>query len=151
MRLGTGGAIKNALSKLSDNFFILYGDSYLQIELEGPYLMHQKNLNKNILTVIKNENRWDSSNIRLEDHVIVEYSKAKMPFMDYIDYGLSIFSKDAFTNYDHIFDLGDLYQQEVRKRSLQAYIATDRFYEIGSLQGIKDFNEYIFEKRGLNE
>jgi MurNAc alpha-1-phosphate uridylyltransferase len=61
--LGTGGAIKKALPLLSKDFFVLYGDSFLPIDyknVEDAYVSSKKNA---LITVIKNNNQWDKSNV----------------------------------------------------------------------------------------
>ena len=62
-QLGTGGAIKKSLSKLSDTFFVLYGDSYLPVDYK-PILEHFNKIKKQgLMTVFKNENLYDVSNV----------------------------------------------------------------------------------------
>jgi NDP-sugar pyrophosphorylase family protein len=65
--------------------------------------------------------------------------------MDYIDYGISILTKEVLNRIpdDEVFDLADLYSSLAAEKNLGAYEVKERFYEIGSFQGLKDFEAYI--------
>ena len=62
------------------------------------------------------------------------------PGMRHIDYGLGVFQAAAF---DRVpagspFDLAELYQQLLTDGQLSAYEVKERFYEVGSFEGIKE-------------
>lgn len=144
--LGTAGAIKKALSKLDDDFFVLYGDSYLDCDyakIQEQYL-HSKKMS--LMTVFKNEGQWDSSNVEFKNNEILSYDKKnKTERMHYIDYGLGIFNKNAFENIasNEIIDLANLYQTLLQNKQLAAYEVHKRFYEVGSFSGIKELEQYL--------
>jgi NDP-sugar pyrophosphorylase family protein len=89
--LGTGGALRQALPLLGDHFFILYGDSYLPIDfadVEKTYMVSGK---KGVMTILRNQNQWDKSNVEYSAGEIIEYNKTLIrPQMNHIDYGLGI-------------------------------------------------------------
>ena len=89
--LGTGGAVRRALPLLGEDFFILYGDSYLPVNfatVQQDYFRQQKPA---LMTVLRNGGRWDRSNVLFQDGRLVAYNKAApTPQMDYIDYGLGV-------------------------------------------------------------
>jgi hypothetical protein len=59
--------------------------------------------------------------------------------MRHIDYGLGIFRASALSRIsDSPADLASLYQDLVKSNDLAAYEVPDRFYEIGSFQGVRD-------------
>jgi NDP-sugar pyrophosphorylase family protein len=66
--------------------------------------------------------------------------------MVYIDYGASIFKKEALrlVPENHVYSLEDLFTRLIEKEELLAFEVYDRFYEIGSPQGLNDFA--AFEK-----
>ena len=150
--LGTGGALKRALPKLGGSFFVLYGDSYLPCDFHA---VQQAFLTRNkiaLMTVLRNENRWDKSNALFRDGQVVEYNKhAPRPEMTYIDYGLGILSAAALDPYpqDQAFDLADVYHKISIAGQLAGFevSANERFYEIGSPQGLKEAETY-FSMRG---
>ncbi|MDM8542671.1 nucleotidyltransferase family protein [Desulfococcaceae bacterium HSG9] len=151
--LGTGGSIKKALPLLDDPFFVMYGDSYLDIEFKpiiDYYRMYQK---KGLMTVFKNEGKWDTSNIVYEDNKIVTYDKIKKnPDMKYIDYGLSILQKDCFADFreGQPFDLAVVLNELVRNRQMSGYKVRKRFYEIGSFQGLEETRAYLTDPAKIN-
>lgn len=146
--LGTGGAIVNAFGSLPQTFFITYGDSYLDIDyaaVEEQYRQHHTT-GMGLMTVYHNEGRWDTSNVVFTNGSLQLYAKKnKVPQMQYIDYGLGILSKINFDQYTPgtTFDLADVYETLSRNQQLLGYEVYQRFYEIGSFQGIKDFADYL--------
>ena len=65
--------------------------------------------------------------------------------MVYIDYGVSVFRKRALDMVPdgQFYSLEDLFPRLIASQELLAYEVTERFYEIGSPQGLREFNEYI--------
>ena len=149
--LGTGGAILKAKNKLSDVFFVLYGDSYLNINYENILKFFYKNNSIGLMTVFKNNNLYDKSNTIFKNNIVTLYDKNNIsPEMSYIDYGLSILRKDALTlinTEDVYYDLADLLNILSKKKQLLGFEIKKRFYEIGSVKGIEDFNDYLKRKK----
>jgi NDP-sugar pyrophosphorylase family protein len=146
--LGTGGTIKKIINQLPDYFFVTYGDSYLDIDFYNvQQIFELKNTNFNsLMTVYKNKNLFDKSNVIFEKDSIELYSKSKKDTrMAHIDYGVGILSNKCMEIYDKniIFDLSELYENLSLKKELYGYEVFQRFYEIGSLQGIKDLSNYL--------
>jgi NDP-sugar pyrophosphorylase family protein len=144
--LGTGGALRRALPQLGDAFFVMYGDSYLECdlaEIEGSFRASGK---AGLMTVFRNDNRWDRSNVRYEGGHILRYDKrASDPAMHHIDYGLGILTPGAFAAVDDSgrvagapLDLAVVYQQLIATDSLAGYEVQERFYEIGSHEGLEE-------------
>ena len=144
--LGTGGAIKKALPLLGDAFFVFYGDSYLPIgfvDVEKCFLAQNKPA---LMTVLKNGDRWDRSNVLFSEGELIEYNKhSPSKDMAYIDYGLGVLSADVLLDYpeDQAFDLAELYHRLSLDGRLAGYEVFERFYEIGSLEGLKETEEYL--------
>lgn len=144
--LGTGGAIRNALHLLNGDFFVLYGDSFLQIDYQSVYESFQNSEDSALMTVFRNEGRWDTSNVEMEGRKIKVYSKDRPnPRMTHIDYGLGILKPELFKNYpkNAKFDLKEIYESLSKKGDLTSYEATHRFYEIGSHDGLKELNDIL--------
>jgi NDP-sugar pyrophosphorylase family protein len=144
--MGTGGAIKKALPDLGNFFFVLYGDSFLPVQMlpiENAFLNTKK---LGLMTVLKNSNRWDSSNVFFQNETLVEYNKTNPSLsMSYIDYGLGVLNASVFEDYslDQPFDLAEVYNHLSLQNQLEGYEVFDRFYEIGSLSGIRDTEEFL--------
>lgn len=144
--LGTGGSIKKALPLLDENFYVLYGDSFLPIHFKPVEDFFLESKKPALMTIILNENKWDKSNVVCKDGLILEYNKKEStPDMKFIDYGLGILSKSLFDIYkeSEIFDLADIYHRLSIKGHLAGFEVNERFYEIGSHQGIKETELYL--------
>jgi len=98
------------------------------------------------MTVFRNEDRWDRSNVEFSDGCIVAYDKARRtPRMRHLDYGLGIVSRRAFDNVPSgvPHDLAALYQRLLERGELAAWEVAQRFYEIGSPEGLEETRRYL--------
>lgn len=150
--LGTGGAIQKALDYLDDVFLVLYGDSYLILDYNlvlqtflERYQSKTVGAPLGLMTVYKNDNQLDRSNVIYENNRIVKYDKQdRSSDMKYIDWGLGILSQEAFQWFakQGAFDLESLYKELVATNKLMGYKVAQRFYEIGSHSGIEEFTQF---------
>jgi NDP-sugar pyrophosphorylase family protein len=144
--LGTAGAIKRALPLLGEAFAVVYGDSYLTCDYAAAERSFLDSGKLGLMTVYRNEGQWDTSNVEFTGGRIVAYDKTnRTPAMRHIDYGLGMFRRAAFDTVsgDQPSDLAALYQDLLRRGELAAWESPDRFYEIGSPEGIRDLTEYL--------
>jgi N-acetyl-alpha-D-muramate 1-phosphate uridylyltransferase len=144
--LGTGGAIKKATPLLPDSFIIMYGDSYLDIDFNLVVKEFYAQKLPVLMTVYRNRNELDISNILMKDGRILKYDKEdRDPAMEYIDYGLIVIRNEVFDQYpsNERFDLALVLSQLVDAGLVATYEVEQRFHEIGSAQGIKDTENYI--------
>jgi NDP-sugar pyrophosphorylase family protein len=144
--LGTAGAIRNALPKLGDSFFVMYGDSYLPCDYTAIAHTFESARVQGLMTVFRNEGKWDTSNVEFEGGTILAYSKtSRTSRMRYIDYGLGVFRAEAFKNLPagKACDLTELYTDLLLRRQLAAFEVHERFYEIGSPGGLQETAEFL--------
>ena len=144
--LGTGGAIKNALPLLGEHFLVLYGDSYLPIDYTAPIRAFKAADKSGLMTVFRNEGRWDTSNVWFQDGVIRSYSKQEqMAEMQHIDYGLGLFNATIFSSWPNrkAFDLAEVYRDLISRNELTGYEVAERFYEIGSPAGLAELDAML--------
>jgi NDP-sugar pyrophosphorylase family protein len=147
--LGTGGALKKALPVLGDHFFVLYGDSYLPVDFLEVQEAYLRSGQRAMMTVFKNGDRWDKSNVLFINDQLIEYNKSTpRPEMRYIDYGLGLVSASVFAPYpaEGAFDLASVYQDLSVRGHLTGWEVHQRFYEIGSHNGLKEAQEYFLNK-----
>jgi NDP-sugar pyrophosphorylase family protein len=140
---GTAGAIHQALPLLEEQFFVIYGDSYLPCDYAAVQGFFEASGKSGLMTVYRNEGKWDSSNVEFEHGRIVAYDKrVKTPRMHYIDYGLGIFRRETFAGMEPgaVKDLAEVYQDLLSRQDLAGYEMKERFYEIGSFTGIEDLS-----------
>ena len=144
--LGTGGALKKALPQLGEAFLVLYGDSYLPCDyaaVEASFLGSGK---EGLMTVYRNQNEGDRSNVVFSGGRIHAYDKRQqLPNMEYIDYGLGGLRPAALEGIPagQACDLADLYRQLLARDQLAGLEVTQRFYEVGSFEGIEAFKHYL--------
>ena len=151
--LGTGGAIKRALPMLGQEFFVLYGDSYLPIEYRPIAEFFRRSGKLGLMTVYRNEGRYDTSNVVFADGEIKVYDKKiRLPEMRHIDYGLSLFKASVFDSYsaEKPFDLAEVMGKLVRKKQLAGYEVRERFYEMGSPAGLNEL-EILLKASSRND
>jgi NDP-sugar pyrophosphorylase family protein len=144
--LGTGGAIRRALPYLGEAFFVMYGDSYLECDfsaVEDAFAAAQKG---GLMTVYRNDGQYDASNVEFANGRIVRYDKHdRTPAMRYIDYGLGVLTPRALALYPDggKLDLARVYQDLLAADDLAAFEVKERFYEIGSAEGIRQLNAHL--------
>jgi len=138
---GTGGALKRGLPLLGDHFMVMYGDSYLPTNYRAVYRSFLESGRQGLMTLYRNEDLWDKSNVIFRDGRIVRYDKqSQTPEMHYIDYGLGVMWSQALADRtgDEVFDLSSVYEGLVERGELAGYEVTERFYEIGSHAGLHE-------------
>jgi len=144
--LGTGGAIQQALPLLGDHFFVLYGDAYLRCSLRAIQSAYEAARQPALMTVIRNGNRWDRSNAIFDSDAVLCYDKqSARDDLTHIDFGLSVLSRAVFEPYadQRCIDLADICRTLSRQGRLAGFEVSQRFYEIGSLQGMRETDAYL--------
>jgi N-acetyl-alpha-D-muramate 1-phosphate uridylyltransferase len=144
--LGTGGALRRALPLLGERFFVLYGDSYLDGDYAAVETAHAASGRLGLMTVLRNGDQWDRSNILFREGRILRYDKAsRTADMHHIDWGLGVLRAEAFAGYaeGEPFDLAALYHSLLQVDQLAGFEVGRRFYEIGSPEGIRDTEQYL--------
>jgi NDP-sugar pyrophosphorylase family protein len=140
--LGTGGALRLALPHLGSEFFVIYGDSYLPCNFSLVERAYRASGKPGLMTVFRNENQWDRSNVQFEGERIVRYGKTGAnDQMRHIDYGLGVLTPGAFTPWAEVteaFDLADVYRGLIERGELAGHEVHERFYEIGSVEGLAE-------------
>lgn len=141
--LGTGGALMQALPMLGDEFLVSYGDSYLDEPL-GPIVeAFRASGQPALMTVFRNDGRYDTSNIEFGNGCLKRYDKRNLTTaMKHIDYGLQVLKREALAGWPEggKFDLADLYRSLVEQGRMAGYETSRRFHEIGSPQGLADLD-----------
>jgi len=144
--LGTGGAVRAALDRLGQVFWVMYGDSYMDIDYPAILAHFDRNGAAALMTVIRNDNRWDRSNVIFSDGRLLRYDKTHPTAdMNFIDYGAALLRRETMHDMpaDHAFDLADLYTRLVAQGRMIGYEVTRRFYEIGTAQSLEETRQYF--------
>jgi len=148
---GTGGALRRALHLLNHDFMVIYGDSYCPTNYRRIYEAFSRSKQKGAMTVFHNENQWDRSNVEFRDGRILCYDKERCtPGMTYIDYGIGAFRSSVFANWEGncAFDLSAVQMKLLAEDQLAGVEVHERFYEIGSTEGLEETSRLLL--RGNN-
>ena len=143
---GTAGSLRQALPLLGEAFLVVYGDSYLPCDYAAVQQFFLESGKAGLMTVFRNEGRWDTSNVEFDGERIIAYDKRnRNERMHYIDYGLGLFQRRAFAAIGErdIYDLARLYQELLHRGELAGYEVSQRFYEIGSPAGIEELSAIL--------
>jgi len=150
--LGTGGAIRRALGLLPDPFWVTYGDTLLDVDLEpaeerlecSPALV-------GVMTVLRNEDRWQVSNVSIDrEHVVTTYDKRSSPGSHaYIDYGMLLLRHDLFAHRrtGAAFDLTDALHDAVASGRLGASVVRQPFHDVGTEAAWRETEQWARETR----
>jgi MurNAc alpha-1-phosphate uridylyltransferase len=143
---GTGGALRLAYDEgaLPETFAVLYGDSYLRVDLPAVDAAFEESGQPALMTVLRNDNRWGRSNADFDGRLVTDYSKTHGRF-EWIDYGLSVLTREVVAGIPAhgAADLADLFTELSRKRKLAGFEVKARFYEIGSPEGLVELEQLL--------
>ncbi len=151
---GTGGALRFAFDQgvLADPVAVLYGDSYLPIDLAAVWDAFDPAAHRALMTVVRNRGQWDASNATLEGGTVTRYEKGAPPGsgMDWIDFGFNILRRDVVEEIPAgaVVDLADVLHELSLRGELAGYEVESRFYEVGSPEGLADLEEYLAATAG---
>jgi len=150
--LGTAGALRLAMDQgaLEEAFYVLYGDSYLPIDMAPVEAAWRQSRLPALMTVMRNQGRWDRSNVVYADGRVALYDKSRpesqRPRMLWIDYGLSLLARNLIAERiptGAVADLADLLRALSLEGKLGGYEVSERFYEVGSPDGLGDLEAYL--------
>lgn len=140
---GTAGALRQALPLLGDAFFVLYGDSYLEIDYAAVRRSFFEKNSSALMTVMENSRGTEPSNVWFENGKVRAYDKKNpVPQMHHIDYGLSIYRAQCFSDYAGD-DLSGLQRALAESGQLAGFEITIPYHEIGSHGGLKALEEHL--------
>ncbi|MGC8550175.1 MAG: sugar phosphate nucleotidyltransferase [Acidobacteriaceae bacterium] len=149
--LGTGGAILHALPLLGERFLVMYGDSLLTASLGAMWKAFCEQGRPGMMAVYRNENRWDASNVEICGARVVRYAKGiRDACLTHIDYGVSAFRAGVFAGMPEgrTFDLGEVLQDLISGDGLACHEVQERFYEIGSFDGLRETEAMLRQMQG---
>ena len=147
--LGTGGALRGAVDLLDEEFLVLYGDTYLDIDYGAVVRAFRESGKPALMTVFRNSGKFDTSNVVFRQGRLLRYSKSeRTPEMDYIDYGLTALRRELIAELppEGPADLAELYSRLVREGRMAGHEVFQRFYEIGTPAGLAETERYLRER-----
>jgi NDP-sugar pyrophosphorylase family protein len=144
---GTGGALRLAYDErvLHNNFFVLYGDSLLNIDLAAVNERYQSSRCLALMTVFRNDGQFDKSNASFDGRTVLYDKRQPHPDMRWIDYGLMLLSRPVIGSIEAncVVDLSDVLFDISLRGQLAGFEATNRFYEIGTPKALAELEERL--------
>src|SRR5262249_16865505 len=141
-----GGAVRRCAALLGEVFWVMYGDSYMDIDYGAIFADFQRRNVLGLMTVLHNEGRWDQSNVVFRNGRLLRYDKhQRTPDMTYVDYGVALLRRPALERIppEQPYDLANLYSTLVAEGQMVGYEVHQRFYEIGSPTGLEETEAYL--------
>lgn len=151
--LGTGGALKHAEDLLNERFFVINGDTYLPIDYRQVEDFLLRNRKKAVTVVYDNrEDTGVSNNIELDGQMIVaKYEKGESDStLKYVEAGVLVLRRELLS----LLEKGrpaslerSLYPPLIQQQELAAYLTEQRFYDIGTWEGLQAFEAFLERER----
>jgi MurNAc alpha-1-phosphate uridylyltransferase len=145
--LGTAGAMRAALDLLAPTFLVTYGDSYLPFDYSEPLRLLDTHPDcQGVMSVFPNAGQWDVSNVETDGEWVLRYEKGRPDLgLEHIDYGALSLRRDIIAS----LPLGEprgldtIQQRLASEKRLRATLARDRFFEIGSPEGLAALDQWL--------
>lgn len=136
--LGTGGAIKNAIDFLENNFIVQYGDTMLDLAYTNFFIKHLNTKKKMTMSILESKYSKEKPNVFFKENPNGEnlflYDKSNPPKnSNFIDYGAIAFKKNVFTSINKKqFDLADIQKKLTFENQSGFYKVYKPYIEIGT-------------------
>lgn len=143
--LGTGGAVRHALPLLGEEFFVTYGDAYLDDDYHAMHAAYRASGLDGLMVVFRNRGAGDASNAGLSGGLVSYDKRHPSPDMSFIDWGVSLLRSSAFVSRpsDAAFDLADVLEDLSRRHQLAGFETLTPFREIGSPAGLEEAERHL--------
>lgn len=147
--MGTGGALKNALAQLQDDFFLVNGDSFLPISL--PNMHRHSRVHAYPVTVAAFDDLHRvpvPANLKVKDLKVLAYTKGggEEGNFNWVDAGVYAFKKDIVATWpDGKFDMESRYQDLIAEGKIGIFPVKTRFFDIGTPERLKVFEDHIHD------
>lgn len=150
-QLGTGGAIINSLQALPEEFFLIYGDSYLLQPFAPVHAAFKKSGKGALMTVLEQKSGTAENNCEIGGGRVLRYQKGQPAgTFSHMDYGLLFFKKRALAAYRlESFSTDRIFADFIAAGHLAAFETHMPYYEVGSKEGLRNFGEYIKTGKGV--
>lgn len=144
--LGTGGALRNGLAKLEDEFLLLYGDSYLPIDYRPVTAAFPTPPCQGLMVVYDNRlaDTGVKNNVAVDAHNwVARYVKNQFESnLGYVEAGVLCFRREVFEPLPggQVISMEqELYPKLIAERQLRAFVTTQRFFDIGTPERLEEF------------
>ena len=140
--LGTGGALRLAFPKLESTFFLLNGDSFLNVDLRA--VAKQFAARRWVASVVYGDPQTVGvlGNLHVNADKVLEYRREAG--FEFVDAGVYLISKSIVADGPTgTFDLGTYWVQYAARGQVGGFPCRERFFDIGTPERLKIFSDHI--------
>jgi NDP-sugar pyrophosphorylase family protein len=151
--LGTGGALRNALTLLDDPYWVTYGDTLVDVDVALAERDFAGSDADALMTVLHNRDAVEPSNVCVDGTRVVAYAKRPRPAgAEYIDYGMLLARHAALTDrpVGEPFDLAEVLGTLATEGRLWAFVVTEPFHDIGTPEQLRETERYLARRGAAN-
>lgn len=143
-RIGTAGAIRKALPMLGDEFFILYGDSYLDTDYRRIAESFQVFQQPAMMVVKKNLSDRHQNNAMFVEGKFRYYDMIPGAHFDHIDYGVSMMRRSTMPDVVWGFqELPRVFFWLSKRNLLGAFTTYDPMLGIGNHESLAEMQAFM--------
>jgi len=138
--LGTAQSLRQIIEVVEGNRFILtYGDNLLELPVSDLFTADIPN-GHSLMVTTRNNRPLDKYNARVEDKMVVKYSKKPEASLNALDYGYAVIDKYHFLDFhrDGEEDLGTVFQRMASERTFHALETSLAYWEIGTPRTLEE-------------
>jgi NDP-sugar pyrophosphorylase family protein len=148
---GTGGALRDARAHLGESFLLLYGDSLLPIEYAAAARRLKDSAALGLIVVYRDASGETTvrPNVALDrSGLVTRYDKTAVAdaALEYVEAGVSCFRRDVLDLLPGGIPVSFeqcVFPRLIDRRQLAALPTTQRFYDIGTPERLRDIEEYL--------
>ncbi len=145
--LGTGGALQNAKKLLENEFVLAYGDTFLPMDYKRLVADFNKSKKLAMTVAFNNNPKIVLNNMEVSEvGEVLKYDKKNEGLANYVEAGVHVLKKDVLTHVpeNSVFSLEEeLLPILIEKKELHAHVTDKRFYDIGTFDRLKIFNQVL--------
>jgi D-glycero-alpha-D-manno-heptose 1-phosphate guanylyltransferase len=145
--LGTGGALKNASSKLEEKFLLLNGDTFLDVDYAAVVADFQHHKPQALIVARKSPNMPVPNNLAVSaDGHVTAYQKRNPENMTCTDAGAIVLSREVVDDIApaQICSLEEqIFPKLIQRGEMRAWVTPEPFFDMGSPAGLQALSEKL--------
>jgi NDP-sugar pyrophosphorylase family protein len=144
--LGTGGAILNAKILLEDEFIVINGDTFLELDYQKFIdFSHKSSKLCNLVGFSENDDDF-KNNLEISNFLVKNYLKNQFDDkFNFVDAGIYFFKKKSLEYFTDNFPISleiDIFPKLIENHQIGGFITNKKFYDIGTPEKIDKFKKF---------
>jgi len=145
--LGTGGALKNANSKLEEKFLLLNGDTFLDVDYPAVIADFMNHKPQALIVARKSAEMPVPNNLAVSvDGQVTAYQKRNPENMTCTDAGAIVLARKVLDNIAsaQVCSLEEeVFPKLIKRGEMRAWVTPEPFFDMGSPAGLKALSEKL--------